>query len=49
MMNFGRETVAKILKMPDRADWRNCCLSTKEETQLTEDFKKQFAPFDFTL
>ncbi|CAN8248364.1 unnamed protein product [Cochlearia groenlandica] len=43
---FGREVLAGLLKIPDRADWRNCKISKEEETKLAEDFKKQFQEFD---
>ncbi|KAE8726230.1 receptor-like serine/threonine-protein kinase ALE2-like isoform X1 [Hibiscus syriacus] len=39
---FGREVVAGLLNMADRADWRNCTISKEEETKLTENFKKRF-------
>lgn len=43
---FGREVLAGLLKIPDRADWRNCKISQEEEAKLAEDFKKQFQEFD---
>ncbi|XP_023645490.1 zinc finger CCCH domain-containing protein 64 [Capsella rubella] len=43
---FGREVLAGLLKIPDRADWRNCKISQEEEGKLAEDFKKQFQEFD---
>ncbi|WZZ21403.1 hypothetical protein YC2023_122790 [Brassica napus] len=43
---FGREVLAGLLKIPDRADWRNCKISQEEEAKLVEDFKKQFQEFD---
>ena len=38
--------MAGLLKMPDKADWRNCKLSKDEEAKLVEDFKLQFKNFD---
>lgn len=38
--------MAGLLKMPDRADWRNCKLSKDEEVKLVEAFKSQFKSFD---
>ncbi|XP_038699803.1 zinc finger CCCH domain-containing protein 64 [Tripterygium wilfordii] len=45
---FGREVLAGLLKMPDRADWRNCKLDKEEETKMAEDFKSRFKGFDPT-
>lgn len=45
-VQFGREVMAGLLKMPDRADWRNCKLSKDEEVKLVEAFKSQFKSFD---
>ncbi|XP_021859400.1 zinc finger CCCH domain-containing protein 64 isoform X1 [Spinacia oleracea] len=45
-VQFGREVMAGLLKMPDRADWRNCMLSKDEEVKVVEDFKSQFKNFD---
>ncbi|CAO2841546.1 unnamed protein product [Amaranthus hypochondriacus] len=45
-VQFGREVMAGLLKMPDKADWRNCKLSKDEEVKLVEDFKLQFKNFD---
>ncbi|KAL9255044.1 Zinc finger CCCH domain-containing protein [Drosera capensis] len=41
-VQFGREVVAGLLKMPEKADWRNCKLSKEEELKLVETFKSQF-------
>ncbi|GAV77689.1 CwfJ_C_2 domain-containing protein/CwfJ_C_1 domain-containing protein [Cephalotus follicularis] len=43
---FGREVLAGLLNMADRADWRNCKLSKEEETKMAENFKKQFEECD---
>ncbi|XP_007012827.2 PREDICTED: zinc finger CCCH domain-containing protein 64 isoform X1 [Theobroma cacao] len=43
---FGREVLAGLLNMADRADWRNCTLGKEEETKLAENFKKLFDVFD---
>ncbi|XP_021715122.1 zinc finger CCCH domain-containing protein 64-like isoform X1 [Chenopodium quinoa] len=45
-VQFGREVMAGLLKMPDRADWRNCKLSKDEEEKFVEDFKSRFKNFD---
>ncbi|PKA64259.1 Zinc finger CCCH domain-containing protein 59 [Apostasia shenzhenica] len=45
-VQFGREVVAGLLNMADRADWRNCRLSKEDEMQLVENFKKGFQEFD---
>ncbi|KAK8291838.1 hypothetical protein V6Z12_D06G084000 [Gossypium hirsutum] len=43
---FGREVVAGLLNVADRADWRNCTIGKVEETKLAENFKKRFQVFD---
>lgn len=43
---FGREVVAGLLNVADKADWRNCALSKEEEIKLAEEFKRRFAAFD---
>ncbi|KAF8393539.1 hypothetical protein HHK36_021783 [Tetracentron sinense] len=47
-VQFGREVLADLLNMTDRADWRNCKLSQEDETKMVEGFKKQFEEFDPT-
>jgi hypothetical protein len=43
-----RGSVAKAIGFPDRVDWRKCAVQQEEEEQLTEKFKEEFKPFDFT-
>lgn len=43
---FGREVLAGLLSMADRADWRNCKVSNEEEIQMVDDFKQGFREFD---
>ncbi|GAA0176153.1 hypothetical protein LIER_29198 [Lithospermum erythrorhizon] len=43
---FGREVLAGLLNMADKADWRNCQLSKDEEIKVVESFKKQFEEYD---
>ncbi|BAF24911.1 zinc finger CCCH domain-containing protein 59 isoform X1 [Oryza sativa Japonica Group] len=43
---FGREVLAGLLSMADRADWRNCKVSKEEEIQMVDDFKQGFREFD---
>ncbi|KAJ8750779.1 hypothetical protein K2173_015960 [Erythroxylum novogranatense] len=45
-VQFGREVLAGLLNMPERADWRKCTLSKEEETKMTEEFKKRFEEVD---
>ena len=40
------QVLAGLLKMADRADWRNCTYSKEEETKMAGDFKSQFQEFD---
>ncbi|XP_074280728.1 zinc finger CCCH domain-containing protein 64 isoform X2 [Silene latifolia] len=43
---FGREVLSGLLKIPDKADWRNCKVSKDEEVIMVEAFKSQFKAFD---
>ncbi|KAL3623646.1 hypothetical protein CASFOL_032462 [Castilleja foliolosa] len=43
---FGREVLAGLLNMADKADWRNCQLSKDEETQMADNFKSRFKEYD---
>ncbi|CAK9140534.1 unnamed protein product [Ilex paraguariensis] len=43
---FGREVLAGLLNMADRADWRNCKLSKEEEIKMAESFKSRFEEYD---
>lgn len=45
-VQFGREVMAGLLKIPDKADWRNCKLSKDEEVKMAEALKMQFRDFD---
>lgn len=45
-VQFGREVLAGLLNMADRADWRNCKLSKEDELQMVSTFKKGFEEFD---
>ncbi|XP_074579216.1 zinc finger CCCH domain-containing protein 59 [Curcuma longa] len=45
-VQFGREVMAGLLNLADRADWRNCKLSKQEEEQMAREFKEGFDAFD---
>ncbi|KAJ9688137.1 hypothetical protein PVL29_014063 [Vitis rotundifolia] len=45
-VQFGREVLAGLLNMADRADWRNCKQSKEDEMKMAEVFKNQFKKFD---
>ncbi|URE35276.1 zinc finger CCCH domain-containing protein [Musa troglodytarum] len=45
-VQFGREVMAGLLNMADRADWRNCKVSKEDELQMVEEFKNGFSEFD---
>ncbi|OQR74479.1 CWF19 protein 1-like [Tropilaelaps mercedesae] len=49
-LNFGREVLccSDILDQPQRSDWKKCALPEDQETKLTQAFKEEFAPFDWT-
>ncbi|TIC67487.1 hypothetical protein E3Q01_01253 [Wallemia mellicola] len=43
---FARQVLANVLGIPDRADWRNCELPDDQETEIANDFRNAFNPFD---
>ncbi|KAK9275164.1 hypothetical protein L1049_022423 [Liquidambar formosana] len=45
-VQFGREVLAGLLNMADRADWRKCALSKEEEIKMAEAFRNRFEEFD---
>lgn len=44
---FGREVLAKLLRLDKRIDWRDCGQTQADEEQDVEKFKKAFQTFDF--
>ena len=47
-VQFGREVIARLLKVPERAHWKACVKSKEMETTIAESFKDKFKPFDQT-
>ncbi|XP_031261073.1 zinc finger CCCH domain-containing protein 64 [Pistacia vera] len=43
---FGREVLAGLLNIAEKADWRNCTPGKDEEVKMAENFKKRFEEFD---
>ncbi|PHT73534.1 Zinc finger CCCH domain-containing protein 59 [Capsicum annuum] len=43
---FGREVLAGLLNVADKADWRNCKLGKEDETKMAERFKNAFQEYD---
>lgn len=48
-LQFGRRVMAKLLRLEDRLNWRDCLQSEAEEMADAEAFKKGFKEFDFSL
>ncbi|KAF2240670.1 CwfJ domain-containing protein [Trematosphaeria pertusa] len=46
-LQFGREVLAKLLRLDSRVDWRDCGQTQAEEEQDVANFKKAFQEFDF--
>ena len=44
---FGREVLAKLLRLDDRVDWRNCGQTQEDEENDVQKFKAAFKEFDF--
>lgn len=47
-LQFGREVMAKLLRLDQRIDWRHCGQLQVEEEKDVENFKGAFKEFDFT-
>ncbi|XP_059633104.1 zinc finger CCCH domain-containing protein 64 [Cornus florida] len=45
-VQFGREVLAGLLNVADKADWRNCKFSKEEELKMAESFKNEFEEYD---
>ncbi|ETO70772.1 hypothetical protein F444_12800 [Phytophthora nicotianae P1976] len=48
-VQFGRHASSCLLEMPRRANWKFCVVPKPEEVKLTQTFKSQWKPYDFTL
>lgn len=48
-LQFGRRVMAKLLRLEDRLNWKDCLQSEAEEGADAEAFKKAFKEFDFSL
>lgn len=44
---FGREVLAKLLRLDKRLDWKDCGQTQPQEEQDVEKFKEAFKTFDF--
>lgn len=45
-LQLGRNVMARVLGLPERADWKTCALSEEEDSRDVDILKKAFAPFD---
>ena len=50
-LQFGRAALVSpgLLNCPDREDWRACSQDYQEEVDLATLFRRNFAPYDFTI
>jgi hypothetical protein len=46
-LQFGREVLAKLLRLDQRVDWKDCGQTQVQEEQDVEKFKEAFKGFDF--
>jgi hypothetical protein len=46
-LQFGREVLAKLLRLDQRVDWKDCGQTQVQEEQDVEKFKEAFKDFDF--
>jgi hypothetical protein len=45
-MVLGREVLADLAGVPERAGWKACALNPEEEAARTERFKARFKAYD---
>lgn len=45
-MALGREVLADLAGVPERASWKQCSSSPEEERRRVERFKQLFQPYD---
>ncbi|KAL6784615.1 CGL125 [Auxenochlorella protothecoides x Auxenochlorella symbiontica] len=45
-LNYGREVLAELAGVPDRAEWKACAVPVEEERRRSEAFKALFKPHD---
>jgi hypothetical protein len=45
-MALGREVLADLAGVPERAGWKACALNPEEEPARTERFKARFKAYD---
>lgn len=48
-LQFGRRTMARVLGLEARIDWRSVAQTQEEEERDTGRFKRAFAPYDFSM
>jgi len=48
-VQFGRHSMANLLELPDRMDWKACVKPTDAEKADAAAFRAFFRPYDFTL
>eukprot|EP00996_Jenningsia_fusiforme_P000101 NODE_1064_length_1728_cov_45.419297_g940_i0.p1 GENE.NODE_1064_length_1728_cov_45.419297_g940_i0~~NODE_1064_length_1728_cov_45.419297_g940_i0.p1 ORF type:complete len:519 (+),score=72.85 NODE_1064_length_1728_cov_45.419297_g940_i0:80-1636(+) len=48
-MSFGRTVLAQLLRKEEATDWRVCVKTMEEETREAQEFKREFAEFDWTV
>lgn len=49
LFDYQRNTLARLLGTPERADWKQCKQTEEEEIAMVEKIKERFAPYDFTI
>jgi hypothetical protein len=48
-VQFGRETLCRLLGAPEKIQWKACVSGTEAETAACAEVRASIAPFDFTL
>ncbi|QSL66541.1 hypothetical protein MERGE_000921 [Pneumocystis wakefieldiae] len=48
-LKFARHVISKVLNLEERSDWKNCVQTNEQELEDSNQFKKYFKDFDFTI
>lgn len=48
-MSLGREVLASLAGVPERADWKACSQTAEQEEAATEAFKQRFKEYDIVM
>lgn len=48
-IQIGRQVITKLLKTPEKIDWKKCVVNTIQEKKEAKDFVEKFRDFDTNM